>query len=55
MGPASFTRGYDVAAVPLFPPTEIELCMMCLKETESVPLIRQLHAYLAECLREKSE
>lgn len=46
LGPASFSKRYHVAAVPMLPPTYVTLYLLCLKQNSQNPLIIQLKRYL---------
>ena len=52
LGPTSFARYYNVAAVPLEPETEASLRFVCLKSLLQRREIRQLRDYLVQVCRE---
>ena len=52
LGPESFARYFNVAAVPLEPKTEVSLQFICLKDLLQRREIRQLRDYLLRCCRE---
>lgn len=51
LGPRSFARRYQVAAVPVLPATEVDLCLICLRQNQRNSLVvrlkRYLHSYLS--------
>ena len=53
LGPQSFSRYYNVAAVELDPPTEVSLRFICLKESLNREEIRLLCQYLQESCRRR--
>ena len=52
LGPASFARHYNVAAVPLVPETEASLRFICLKSLLQRKEIRELRDHLVRICRE---
>lgn len=46
LGPESFAVRYHVAAVPMLPPTDVALNLLCLKQNAKNPLVQQLRRYL---------
>ena len=46
LGPESFAVRYHVAAVPMLPPTDVALNLLCLKQNAKNPLVQQLRQYL---------
>lgn len=53
LGPRSFARRYDVAAVPMLPVTDAPLSLICMKQNSRNPLVVQTEAYLKAFIRER--
>ncbi len=52
LGPRSFAKHYKVAAVPVAPPTDIGLFLICLRQNQKNSLVVQLNQYLQTFLSE---
>lgn len=50
LGPQSFARRYQVAAVPLLPITDVALCLICLRQNQRNSLVVRLKRYLHDYL-----
>lgn len=50
LGPRSFARRYQVAAVPVLPVTDVALCLICLRQNQRNSLVVRLRRYLHEYL-----
>ena len=51
LGSPSFGAHYHVAAVPMVPADEAELCLICLRQNRDNSLVVQLGQYLLSCVR----
>lgn len=52
LGPSSFARRYNVAAIPMLPKTDAPLSLICMKQNSRNPLVVQAEAYLKDFIRE---
>ena len=50
LGPRSFARRYQVAAVPVLPTTDVALCLICLRQNQRNSLVVRLKRYLHDYL-----
>lgn len=55
LGSPSFEAHYHVAAVPMVPADDVELCLICLRQNQNNSLVMQLGQHLLACVRARQQ